>query len=200
LIPIAIYYLVSLLILPIYIIRYLIFASLAYYIFIAKGLENIKRGPLKIGVLVTIILLSIPTLNLYYTQELKTPWKKIIGYLNKNTHDKDTIFVFPAKQKILFGYYANGPKFYYYYANDARTTIDGIEVNWVWGDKLIGIEDTSIFEKIIKNTTLFKEKQNFWLVFTPWFEGDKNKILDYFNNFYSIKKHRIFDRADIYCY
>lgn len=110
LIPIIIPWVVSQFSATIYYERTLIGSSLAFYLLVAYAITNIKTNLLILAVVVTIILLSVPSLKSYYNTDInREPWRDVARYVDANAKPDDmVIFHTPERGVVLrsFGYYS----------------------------------------------------------------------------------------------
>lgn len=103
--------------------RYLIFLSIFLYLGVASSYQYVakffKCSSDKIVVLVAVffILMSIPILLPYYTQESREDWRTITSDLSELTSPGDTIVIVPR--------YIEYPVEYYYSAEKDGTTLTG---------------------------------------------------------------------------
>lgn len=106
----------SLLFFPIFVPRYIIYSLPAWYILIAKGLNDLRLKSLRNSLIIIIIILNIFSLSYYYHNELKSPWKKISQYLYERGFNDDDLIVFmPAVERrvLLFNaYFLEKDRFY----------------------------------------------------------------------------------------
>lgn len=185
--PIVFLFLFSVIFFPIYVIKYIIFASLPYYILVAKGLSSIKAKYIKNSLILLIIIFSITSLSAYYNKDLKIPWKKVVAYMASNTQRGDIIIIAPVGQNIPFAYHAGLP----------LITINN--ENYKWENKIRAINDLFDLKNLFDEENLVTHKNNLRLVVTHWTK-DPKLILNYIENFYTQKEIQHFYNADIYYY
>jgi len=90
--------------LPVYITRYIIFSSLAYYILIAKGIDRIKDYFFQMALISIIVISTLPALHFYYKTDIKIRWDQAIDYIGKNKKDNDIIVVARSDRAVLLEY------------------------------------------------------------------------------------------------
>ena len=97
---------------PIYTFKYTIGASLAFYILVANGINNIHHKYIKKFVIVLVTILSLVPMFNYYTHINKEQWRDVANYIDRNAKNEDLI-LFNAQycQEIIFDYYAKRTNF-----------------------------------------------------------------------------------------
>lgn len=103
--PIIIPFIVSQFITPIYLTRYTIGASAAFYLLVAKGISAFTSRKALFFVVILVSLLSLPGLQHYYSHYMKTQWREITGFIEHNTRAKDVIVIWPDYYQLPFNYY-----------------------------------------------------------------------------------------------
>jgi mannosyltransferase len=106
--PIIIPAVFSHIIVPVYVIKYGIPASLAFYIQVAKGIRDIKHRLSKHAVTAVIIAISLLNILNYYTVVDKEEWREVLGYINDNARPRD-LLIYPKyiNDRGIFDYYLN---------------------------------------------------------------------------------------------
>ncbi|MCM8782615.1 MAG: glycosyltransferase family 39 protein [Candidatus Omnitrophica bacterium] len=106
LIPIFVPYLTSQFSASLYVTKYAISASLAFYLLIALGIDKIKDKYVKFVTIGLILILSMPLIKKYYVETNKLPWEEIARYVEKNAKRGDLIiFNDRVCSGEAFGYY-----------------------------------------------------------------------------------------------
>ncbi len=95
LVPVAVPFLVSQILAPIYQIRYTISASVAFYILIALAIEKIKIKYVKAFFIFSIIIFSMCNLYKYYVEINKQQWRDSVKYVEMNAQSGDIILCVP---------------------------------------------------------------------------------------------------------
>lgn len=93
---------------PIYWTRYMIGASPALYILVAKGMGNLNRKWLFYPVLIFIALLSSLGLYQYYKNDVKEQWREVASLVELNSKGNDVIIFCSGVYHIPFDYYYKG--------------------------------------------------------------------------------------------
>ena len=92
---------------PIYITRYTIAASLAFYILIAKGIDNINTKSIKLAIIILVIAFSLGCVGEYYTEVDKEQWREVANYIDINAESGDLLlFNAGCCQETVFDYYS----------------------------------------------------------------------------------------------
>lgn len=104
--PIILPFIISFFSTPIYIIRYTIAASLAFYILIAKGIENINNKPIQLCVIIIIIIFSLNSIGKEFTDVNKEQWREVTNYIDMNADSGDLIIIRGGSMQYCFDYYS----------------------------------------------------------------------------------------------
>ena len=72
-------------------LRYLIVAFPGFCLLLAKGFTNLKNIEIKIGIILLIIFLSVPSIKA--TTDKNYQWDKVCNYIEANELDKDLIII-----------------------------------------------------------------------------------------------------------
>lgn len=99
-------FLVSIFITPIYIVRYTIAGSMAFYLLVAIGIENTKNNIFKIFIIGLLALLSIYPLHRYYKFTDKHQWRDAVQYIENNAEPGDNVMIYPSYEAISAEYYS----------------------------------------------------------------------------------------------
>ncbi|MFC6768742.1 glycosyltransferase family 39 protein [Natrinema soli] len=101
LVPIALSHVVT----PIFVDRYSIGASLAFFLLIAKGVQTFSRPSLRyvvVGVLLVGLVAPLPT---YYQDDQKEQWREAAADVESNVDGDDVVLVSRPFTERTFGYY-----------------------------------------------------------------------------------------------
>jgi len=93
---------------PIYLEKYAIAASVAFYLLAAGGLRNINWRYVKLAVVAVIVILSAVNLHQYYTYNTKANAQEPFNVVINNAQSGDVVIVFPGYVKFIFDYYGRG--------------------------------------------------------------------------------------------
>lgn len=80
---------------PIFISRYMIGASVIFYLLVAKGIDDIVSKRIKLCVIALISLLSIVGIHRYYDNVDKEQWREAVEYIESNAFAGESIVVSP---------------------------------------------------------------------------------------------------------
>ena len=106
-VPIILPFVVSQIITPIYLTRYTIGASPAFFILVAKGMSIVgKKGLFSIMLIVAI--LSSLGLYGYYTITIKEQWREAASLVEMKSQQQDSIILCESFVQLPFDYYYKG--------------------------------------------------------------------------------------------
>jgi uncharacterized membrane protein len=103
--PVIIVYSVSVLVQPIYMVRYVDVALFSLYILIAQALSKVRPVYLRIIFLSAYLILNIVALNYYYRFQVKTPMRDIAHFLKSRQVADDKILVYDHYGISVIKYY-----------------------------------------------------------------------------------------------
>ncbi|HID61218.1 MAG TPA: hypothetical protein EYP49_00505 [Anaerolineae bacterium] len=108
--PIAFVYLISHLLVPIYIDRFLLVALPPYLILVAYGLLRIKNTIARRGLILALTLaISLSLSRIYFDPiYVKEDWRGLAGYIQQKSQSSDIIFVRALEGTLPFNYYYRG--------------------------------------------------------------------------------------------
>lgn len=87
--------------------KYSIGASLAFYLFVAKGIQNINHRYIKLGIIISILLFSLLSIQMYNSTIHKENWRDLGNYVNINAKSSDLlIFNDGFIKNNVFDYYS----------------------------------------------------------------------------------------------
>ncbi|MER3445436.1 MAG: hypothetical protein C4291_00755 [Candidatus Dadabacteria bacterium] len=106
--PIVLPFLISRFLTPIYITRYTIGASLAFYLLLSKGIRNLNFRYIKLAAIGIITILSLRAVWMYYTNTNKEQWREVANYIDTNAERGDLLVFncYPCAKGGLFDYYS----------------------------------------------------------------------------------------------
>ena len=105
-IPVFVPFIISKLITPIYLTRYTIGASLALYLLVAKGINDINYKAVKLLIISLVIILSLANVWQYYKADNKAPWKEVAAFVDSNAQPGDLLLFNTLRQQNIFEYYS----------------------------------------------------------------------------------------------
>ena len=95
LVPIILPFLISVLITPVYHVRYTMASAGALFILVSKGAWNIGNKKLTLILAGLILILSLFSVSDYYREVHKHQWREAVLYLESQADEGDPVFVFP---------------------------------------------------------------------------------------------------------
>ncbi len=104
--PIILPFTISLVSTPIYTTKYTIVAAPAFYLLIAKGINNVSHKYLKVIVISMIIVLSLVYIRGYYTKIDKEQWRDVASYIDANAKNGDLLLFNASYCQNVFDYYS----------------------------------------------------------------------------------------------
>jgi hypothetical protein len=100
-------FVISLLFKPVYLVRYAISASLAFYILVARGIGIINNRLIRSLVIIIIIALASLSIGEYYTNINNKQWREAIHYIDLKAGEGDLVLYVPGAQlEMLHTYYS----------------------------------------------------------------------------------------------
>ena len=108
--PVAFVFLVSSLLVPIYIDRFLLVALPPYLILVAYGLLHIRHAIARRGLILALTLAISLSLSRIYFDPIyaKEDWRGLAGYIQQQSQSNDVIFVRTLEGTLPFNYYYRG--------------------------------------------------------------------------------------------
>lgn len=107
-VSIVVPFIISKFITPIYLTKYIIGATPALYLIVAKGIGNISKKWLFYPVLIFIFLLSSFGLQSYYKNDIRDQWRETADFVEINSNNNDVIVFTPGYLQNPFNYYYQG--------------------------------------------------------------------------------------------
>ncbi|WP_339106046.1 glycosyltransferase family 39 protein [Haloterrigena salinisoli] len=147
LVPIALSHVVT----PIFVDRYSIGASLAFFLLIAVGVRTLSRPSLRyvvVGVLLVGLVAPLPT---YYQDDQKEQWRAAAADVESNVDGDDVVLVSRPFTERTFGYYfdaADVPTVRIppdASADEIRSSVDGRDDVWI----VLSYTDSSTNQRIV---------------------------------------------------
>jgi mannosyltransferase len=93
---------------PLYLTRYMIGASPAFYLMVARGVGHLDRKRLFYPVLAIIVVLSSVGLYYFYKDNVKPQWREAAALVEQNSLSNDTIIFCTGFCRTPFNYYYQG--------------------------------------------------------------------------------------------
>lgn len=105
--PIILPFIISQISAPIYVTKYTIGASLAFFILVASGITKISHKIVKSSIVLLIIILSVFNVNKYYSSVKKIEWRNITSFVDSKAIDGDLILFNSGFIQGPFDYYSD---------------------------------------------------------------------------------------------
>lgn len=126
-IPIIIGFLISYLLVPMFISRYMIASITPLILLFSKGISNIKRPVVIILILLVLTILQATLIRDYFQFKDKEEWREVGEYIKNNEAGNDTILLYPYVNKLAFGYYYKDKSNYMAIKNSTDFDINNID-------------------------------------------------------------------------
>jgi hypothetical protein len=197
-ISIGVTYLYSRLVTPIYLNRYFLAASAAFYIIVAKGIMLLPRIKYRILAIVVMTVLTIYSLGILYNPGSREDWREVTYYVKANINQDDVIMLVPMMQIVPFWYYFRYGKI----ADLVGIDKYGRRIQGEWhtefienGHMVLGFavdDDRALIAGKIDN--LKNIKHDIWIIISPyWVKADfYNLITGLLKKHFFLKHSRYF--------
>ena len=106
-VPILVPFIISQVITPIYLARYTIGASPAFYLLIAKGMSVAGKKTM-LSLLLVIAVFSSFGLYDYYSIDIKEQWREVVGIISERAKQDDVLIFCKPYVQLPFDYYYKG--------------------------------------------------------------------------------------------
>jgi uncharacterized membrane protein len=133
-VPVALGHALSLVLQPFLMVRYVIAASLAWYLLVAAGVVVLSGGNvIAAGVLTALLLgLTLPKLQAFYAEPRKHDWRAAVGYIRERLAPGDVILANPYFESAMALYYARGvPLVVTGYPGKGERGVEGAGRRWI---------------------------------------------------------------------
>lgn len=111
-VPILLGFIISQFYQPIFSDRYFIASLPALILLVSYGLFNFQKPILISALLLSIVVVNIPSMNDYYQNVHKEQWRDVAKYIDNNMKDGDIILLYPGYGMYGFDYYYKGGNVY----------------------------------------------------------------------------------------
>ena len=112
-------------------IRYLIYSTPAYIIFVSMGISRLNKNYTK-AIVILLIILSMPALISYYVNFDKDQWREAILFMKENLKDDDIILVHAPNTEQPFYYYYGKSNILYPVYNVSHASKITVNSNSIW--------------------------------------------------------------------
>lgn len=103
--PIVLSFIISWLIIPVFVDRYFIGCSGAFYLLTARGLSRLSSKTFLFPILFVILIFTYFPLRENYFVKNKDPWKEVTSFIEQRYQKSDIIFLQPGYIQIAFDRY-----------------------------------------------------------------------------------------------
>ena len=114
--------------------KYTIVASLAFYLLVAKGINNISQKYLKLIIISVIIAFSLVCIRGYYTNIYKEQWRDVAYYIDTDAKNGDLLLFNRFYIQKAFNYYSKRTdliKKGFRNIKELEPTVEGYKRVWV---------------------------------------------------------------------
>ena len=165
---------------PIYQCKYTIVASLAFYLLVARGINNLPGKMMKLTTISIIIAVSSMHAWGYYSRINKEQWRDVAEYIGTHADRNDMILVSPSYYMVPFNYYDH----------NVLPVKKGFPSD---GRKMIDHKDVGRLRDIVAR------RSRIWLVLSD--RGDKEqKIANALTRSYKLSLHKEYRHISLYLF
>jgi hypothetical protein len=105
--PILLPFILSQFLPPIYVLRYTIAASLAFYLLVASGIRSIEGRGVRVFLIALFGFVSLFNVATYYKKTTRTEWRDVVAYIDRNAGERDLVVINPKFSiEPVFNYYS----------------------------------------------------------------------------------------------
>lgn len=167
-------------------VRYLIFISPAFYILVAKGILSLRNKWLMAGLVLALLVPTLGRLWLYYARPVRPEWRPAVAYVQQHERSGDVIGLYSAGNQLMFSFYYKG--------------------NCAWspmGEDLTPEEEFTPWDDA-RVHMLFAEfplkGKRCWLMLSKHMFRGGAKIIEYVHKNYRVLDHQIYNELDVYLF
>ncbi|MCH7517676.1 MAG: glycosyltransferase family 39 protein [Candidatus Dadabacteria bacterium] len=103
--PILLPMIISIVSTPMFVSRYAISATLAFYLLASKGIDSLKNRWAILIIGVIILILSVVNLQGYYENVYKHQWREVMSEIENSAGSGDVIVIYPHHEQLSARYY-----------------------------------------------------------------------------------------------
>jgi mannosyltransferase len=191
--PIILPFIISKVFTPIYLTKYTIGASLAFYLLIAKGIRNINYSYFKAVIITLIIGLSLVNVWRHYTIVTKEQWRDVANYIDTSA-EYNNLLVFSVA-------YGQNPFDYYSKRSDLiKKPFPRLRLTEIDGEKIrLLMQDIKIDKENIKELIPTVENHNrVWVIVSHCSIEGKEMIVETLRNSYNQLDYKKYVGIEIY--
>lgn len=169
----------------IWITRYMIYASPAFYLLIGLGLTRLAGSrALYASALTAVLLLPLGRLAVYYQQPEHPEWRQAVTYIESRLQPGDAIGLYRSGNKYVF---------HYYYDGDAPVVPLGEE--GLTRQSFVGWDDARVASLL---SAIPRTSRRVWFVFSYHEEAGGVEIESYVRRHYQVRSLTGFERVRIF--
>lgn len=176
--------LVSNLFANIWLVRYVLYASPAYYILTALGLSAFRSIRILAFLLIGVILLPLARLTSYYEKPHRPQWREAVAYVQSNLRPGDSIAIYRYGNRYVFDYYYSGAAPWVALGSKSLTKRD-----------FQGWTEQRISQMM---TGIPKNSQRIWFILSYHEDTGGFSIEEYIQRHYRILSTKRFERVSIH--
>ncbi|MCL6629404.1 MAG: glycosyltransferase family 39 protein [Armatimonadetes bacterium] len=183
-IPLVTTALVSNLLANIWLVRYVLYASPAYYILTALGLSAFRNIRIVALLLTGVISLPLVRLTSYYGQPHRPQWREAVAFIQSNLMPGDSIAIYRYGNRYVFDYYYSGDAPWVALGSKSLTKRD-----------FQGWTEHRISQMM---TEIPKNSQRIWFILSYHEDTGGFSIEEYIQRHYRILSTKRFERVSIH--
>lgn len=103
--PVLLPFILSVISTPMFVARYGLTATLAFYLLASFGISSLKNRWAAVSIGLIILCLSLINLPVYYNYPQKHQWREVVAEIESSASRGDVIIVYPAHEKASLDYY-----------------------------------------------------------------------------------------------
>jgi mannosyltransferase len=98
--PIVIPFILSMVLRPMYVDRYMISAAPAFYLLLALGITTVRRVVPEFLFMIAIVIIIVPGLQHYYVRDVKEQWREVARYVEGKGGQGDVVVFAPSEEGV----------------------------------------------------------------------------------------------------
>ena len=167
-------------------VRYLIAASPAFYLLVSKGICSLRNRYVAGAVVLVVMALTLGRLGLYYARPVRPEWRPAVAYVHTHERPGDVIGIYSAGNQFVFRYY---------YRGRAQWAPLGADLS---REQQFGEWSDAEVREALADFPF--TGQRFWMIFSKHtFRGGFN-IIGYLTRRYRVLDHRSYNKLELYLF
>jgi len=167
-------------------VRYLIAASPAFYLLTAKGIMSIKNKQFAAAAAFAIISITLGRTWFYYIKPVRAEWRPAVQYMQAHSQPGDVVGIYSPANDVLFNYYYQGKSKW----SPMGTDLDFGEQFNKWDDR--------------KTARFFADYpytgKRFWLMLSNHTYRGGFSVIKYVEGHYRVIEHRKYNDLEFYLF